>query len=230
MLGIIGAMEEEVNEILSLMKINDEFQECHYHFYKGYLGEKEAVVVQGGIGKVNAAISATLLLKNFDIDYVINIGSAGGLNLKENVGDVIISKEVVHHDVDLTAFGRPYGQIPDMPVYFKADQKLVSYAKEIFEKNGLTVYCGLIASGDQFVARKDQVEKIKEHFPEALCAEMEAATIAQVCTVFNKPFIITRGLSDIFDKGNSSIQFDQYLKEAAKSSARMCYDLAQKLV
>ena len=96
--------------------------------------------------------------------------------------------------------------------------------------NGLTVYSGLIVSGDQFVARKDQVDAIKEHFPDALCSEMEAATVAQVCTVFNKPFIIARGLSDIFDKGSSSIQFDQYLKEAAKSSAHMCYDLAQKLI
>mgnify|MGYP000083508924 FL=1 len=117
-----------------------------------------------------------------------------------------------------------------MPLYYEADVTLVSYAKEIFEHNGLTVYSGLIVSGDQFVARKDQVDAIKEHFPDALCSEMEAATVAQVCTVFNKPFIIVRGLSDIFDKGSSSIQFDQYLKEAAKSSARMCYDLAQKLV
>ena len=186
--------------------------------------------MQGGIGKVNAAISATLLLKNFDIDHVINVGSAGGLDLKENVGDVIISEKVVHHDVDVTAFGRPYGQIPDMPLYYEADPTLISYAKEIFEHNGLTVYSGLIVSGDQFIARKDQVDAIKEHFPDALCSEMEAATVAQVCTVFNKPFIIARGLSDIFDKGSSSIQFDQYLKEAAKSSAHMCYDLAQKLI
>ena len=117
-----------------------------------------------------------------------------------------------------------------MPLYYEADVTLVSYAKEIFEHNGLTVYSGLIVSGDQFVARKDQVDAIKEYFPDALCSEMEAATVAQVCTVFNKPFIIVRGLSDIFDKGGSSIQFDQYLKEVAKSSARMCYDLAQKLV
>ena len=230
MLGIIGAMEEEVNEILALMKVEKEYQECNYHFYEGFLGKKEVVVVQGGIGKVNAAISATLLLKNFDIDHVINVGSAGGLDLKENVGDVIISEKVVHHDVDVTAFGHPYGQIPDKPLYYEADPALISYAKEIFEHNGLTVYSGLIVSGDQFVARKDQVDAIKEHFPDALCSEMEAATVAQVCTVFNKPFIIARGLSDIFDKGSSSIQFDQYLKEAAKSSAHMCYDLAQKLI
>ena len=80
---------------------------------KVYQEKKEVVVVQGGIGKVNAAISVTLLLKNFDIDHVINVGSAGGLDLKENVGDVIISEKVAHHDVDVTAFGRPYGQVPD---------------------------------------------------------------------------------------------------------------------
>ena len=98
MLGIIGAMEEEVNEILALMKVEKEYQECNYHFYEGFLGKKEVVVVQGGIGKVNDAILATLLLKNFDIDHVINVGSAGGLDLKENVGDVIISEKVVHHE------------------------------------------------------------------------------------------------------------------------------------
>lgn len=103
MLGIIGAMEEEVNEILALMNVEKEYQECNYHFYEGLLGKKEVVVVQGGIGKVNAAISATLLLKNFDIDHVINIGSAGGLDLKENVGDVIISEKVseTHTGTDL---------------------------------------------------------------------------------------------------------------------------------
>ncbi len=176
--------------------------------------------MSGGISEVNAAISTTLLLKNLDIDHVINVGSAGGLDLKENVGNVIIGEKVAHHDVDVTVFGRPYGQIPDMPLYYEADVTLVSYEKEIFEHNGLTVYSSLIVSGDQFVARKDQVDAIKEHF-DALCSEMEAATVAQVCTVFNKPFIIVRGLSDIFDKGSSSIQFDQYLKEAVKSSARM---------
>ncbi len=229
MIGIIGAMQEEIHEIEKLMEVTEEKEEAGYRFFKGYLGCKEAVLVQGGIGKVNATISTTLLLKNYDIDHVINVGSAGGLKQDEEVGDIVISEKVVHHDVDVTAFGREYGQIPEMPVYFEADQMLVEKAKQILEKNGSRAYAGLIASGDQFVHTAGQVDSITSHFPEALCAEMEAASVAQVCFVFKKPFIITRGLSDIYNKGSNAIQFDEYLKKAAKMSAKMCYELAQAL-
>ncbi len=229
MLGIIGAMKEEVDEVVALMKVIDEKEDCGYHFYHGFLGNKETVVVQGGIGKVNATISTTILLKDYDIDHVINVGSAGGLNLEEEVGDVVIGERVSHHDFDLTSFGRAMGEVPDMPVSFLADPKMVQLAKEILEENGTHAYVGLIASGDQFVSTKKQVERIKKYFPDAMCAEMEAASIAQVCYVFKKPFIITRGLSDIFDKGENPIQFDTYLKKAAKTSAKMCYQLANKL-
>lgn len=106
MLGIIGAMPEEVNELLKLMDVEEEKEDSGYKFYKGKLGQKETVVVQGGIGKVNATISATLLVRDFDIDHVVNIGTAGGLSQEEEVGDIVISEKVVHHDFDLTGFGR----------------------------------------------------------------------------------------------------------------------------
>ncbi len=230
MLGIIGAMEEEVKELLDLMQVESTKEDANYKFYKGMLGNKETVVVQGGIGKVNATISATLLVRDFDIDHVINIGTAGGLKPNtEEVGDIVISEKVVHHDFDLTGFGRAYGEVPGFGVGFTADEKLVKLAKEVLDQDHVRAHVGLIASGDQFISKKEQVEPMLAHFPDALCAEMEAASIAQVCTVFKVPFIVTRGLSDIYNKGSNEVQFDEYLKKAAAVSAKMCYQLAQKL-
>lgn len=229
MLGIIGAMSEEVNELVKLMQVEEEKEDSGYKFYKGYLGKKETVVVQGGIGKVNATISATLLIRDFDIDHVINIGTAGGIRADEEVGDIVISRKIVHHDFDLTGFGRAYGEVPGFGVGFDADAKMIELCQKILKANHARAYTGLIASGDAFIHTKAQVEKILTHFPDAMCAEMEAASIAQVCTVFHKPFIITRGLSDIYNKGNNAIQFDEYLKKAAAVSASMCYSLAQSL-
>jgi len=229
MIGIIGAMKEETDALVALMNVEKETDVLTYHFYQGKLGQADAVVVQGGIGKVNAAISATTLLNDFDIDHLINIGTAGGLLEQENVGDIIVGKEVVHHDFDLLGFGRPYGQVPDLPFPFKADEEMVRLCEEALADINVPHHAGLIASGDQFVCRQEQVDAIMSHFPESMCCEMEAASIAQVATVFGVPFIITRGLSDIFGKGDNGIQFDDYIHQAAASSAKMCYELAQKL-
>jgi adenosylhomocysteine nucleosidase len=229
MIGIIGAMEEEVNAIKELMVVKQSRNIQGYDFIEGTLANKDIVLVQGGIGKVNATISTTLLILNFDIDFVINIGSAGGLKLEQNVGDVVISSKVVHHDVDVTGFGRKIGEVPGLPLYFEADEQLLNKVSEILKEKNISSYTGLIASGDQFICREDQVSMIKQNFPEAMCAEMEAASIAQTCYVFKKRFIITRSLSDVFNKGDSSIQFDEYLKKASQASANMCLELVKSI-
>ncbi|MCD8027544.1 MAG: 5'-methylthioadenosine/adenosylhomocysteine nucleosidase [Erysipelotrichaceae bacterium] len=225
MIGIIGAMKEEVAELLKLMDIKVEEKILDYTFYQGQMHNKDVVVVQGGIGKVNASVSATLLLTKFTIDCVINIGTAGGINDSQNVGDVIVSSSVVHHDVDVEGFGYEYGKIPGMPTFFEPDKQLLEKTKDILDKQNIHYHIGLIASGDQFVSRQDQVNHIKNYFPKAVCSEMEAASIAQVCYVFKTPFIITRSLSDIFNKGDSQVQFDTFVKKASAASAKMCYDL-----
>lgn len=229
MIGIIGAMEEEVSEILKFVDVKEKKNYQGYLFYEGIMNEHEVVLLQGGIGKVNASIATTLMMIHYDIDYVINIGSAGGLHMNQNVGDVVISNAVAHHDVDVTAFGRQLGEIPGMPCYFQPDQELLHKVEKILEKNHISSHVGLIVSGDQFVSQEHQVSLIQKHFPDAMCAEMEAASIAQVCYVFHKKFIITRSLSDVFHKGDNSIQFDEYLKKASQSSAQMCYELVSIL-
>lgn len=225
MIGIIGAMEEEVAEILKLMDVKQTNLLQDYTFHIGQMNHRDVVLLQGGIGKVNAAIATTLLLLNYDIDYVMNIGSAGGLHMNQNVGDVVISQKVAHHDVDVTAFGRQIGEIPGMPIYFETDMTMLNNVKKILDDHHISSHIGLIVSGDQFISQSKQVKTIQDKFPDAMCVEMEAAAIAQVCHVFNKKFLITRSLSDIFNKGDNSVQFDEYLKKASQVSAQMCYEL-----
>ena len=197
MIGIIGAMEEEVSEILKYVNLKDTKEIQGYKFHEGTIANNEVVLMQSGIGKVNSTLSTTLLFTNYNVEYVINVGSAGGLDLTQNVGDIVISDAVAHHDVDVTAFGRAWGEVPGMPATFTPDEYLCLKVKEIIENNQYTCHTGLIVSGDQFISQKEQVETIQKHFPTAMCAEMEAASIAQVCHVFNKKFIILR--SDLED-------------------------------
>lgn len=229
MIGIIGAMEEEVTALLNLSELLETNVYQGYTFYLCKLANKNVTIVQGGIGKVNAAVSTTLLIDKYNVDLIINIGSAGGLHLSQEVGDVVVSTDVAHHDVDVTAFGRKIGEVPGMPATFKANEELLIKVSEILQSNDMTCHKGLIVSGDQFISRKEQVDMILKNFPEAMCAEMEAASIAQVCHVYNKDFIITRSLSDIFNKGENTIQFDEYLKKASVASAKMCYELVSSL-
>ena len=229
MIGIIGAMEEEVKALLDKTEDIHENKILDCVFYEGKIDNKQVVILQGGIGKVNSAICVTLLLTNYDIEYVINIGSAGGLKDYQNVGDVVISTGVLHHDVDVTAFGRQRGEVPGMPCVFQPDAVALKQVEDILKDSKQPYHLGLIVSGDQFICREDQVLQILDFFPDAVCAEMEAASIAQVCHVFDIPFIITRSLSDIYRKGENHIQFDEYLKHASQSSAKMCYRLVSTL-
>lgn len=226
MIGIIGAMEEEVAAIKEYMDIIDTKSILDCIFYQGIIENKEVVLLQGGIGKVNAAICTTLLLTNYQIDMVINIGSAGGLCLEQEVGNIVISNEVCQYDFDITAFpNRVLGEVPGLPPRIKANEDLIKKAKAILEKLDLNYEIGLIVSGDKFVADSKTADYIKNNFKNAKCCEMEAAAIGQTCYKFKTKFIIARSLSDIFGKGNSTVQFDEYLKKAAKASAMMCVSL-----
>lgn len=219
MIGIIGAMDQEVD---ALKKHLNNIYEDHIHghvFYRGSYNDKEIVLVLSGIGKVNAAITTTLLITNYSIDYLINIGSAGGLRTNQSVGDVIVSTGVCYHDFDLTAFSRPMGQVPELPNIILGDEKLLAKAVNILDNTDKIYHMGLIVSGDQFISQEQQVLNIKKHFPDALGSEMEAASIGHTAYKLNTPFLIIRSLSDVFGNKESNIQFDQYLELASKQSA-----------
>jgi adenosylhomocysteine nucleosidase len=169
---------------------------------------------------VAAAVGTTLLLQIAKPEMVINTGSAGGLNSKLNVGDIVISSEVRHHDADVTAFGYEKGQLPANPAAFIADRELIELAISEVEKNGLNAVAGLICSGDQFINGAENLARIRADFPTVAAVEMEAAAIAQVCHAFDLPFVVVRAISDVADK-ESHLSFDEFLPLAAKQSSKI---------
>ncbi|MCG3089197.1 5'-methylthioadenosine/S-adenosylhomocysteine nucleosidase [Sporosarcina cyprini] len=228
-IAIIGAMEQEVEILREAMTSKTSAAVANCEFIEGKLDGKDVVLVKSGIGKVNAAIATTLLIQLHQPDVVINTGSAGGFSETLDVGSVVISDEVRHHDVDATAFGYEIGQVPGMPAAFMSDEKLAAIAKEaVVEVGGHTYAIGLIASGDVFMSDPARVEQVREAFPSMIAAEMEAAAVAQVCHQFNMPFVVIRALSDIAGK-ESSISFDEFLPTAAKHSSEIVRKAISKL-
>ena len=229
LIGIIGAMEPEV--ALLRQQINDvsSTELGGYTFYSGKLANMQVVLVQSGIGKVASALATALLIQQFKPDAIINTGSAGGFDPELEVGDVVISTEVRHHDVDVTAFGYEIGQVPQMPAAFSAHPALVQAAEQSIQALG---YCktkkGLIATGDSFICDPARIAVIRQQFPTMLAVEMEGAAIAQVCHMLNTPFVVIRSLSDIAGK-ESPQSFEAYLDVASKHSSAMVLELLQRL-
>lgn len=228
-IGIIGAMDEEVELLKASLQNREDHEIAGYLLFTGKLHNKDIVLLKSGIGKVNAAIGTTILLQMFKPDCVINTGSAGGFDPALNVGDIVISSEVRHHDVDLTVFGYEYGQVPQQPPFFTPDETLAAIAERcIARMEGMKTVRGLIATGDQFMNDPERVERKRGLFPEMKAVEMEAAAIAQTCQQFSTPFIVIRALSDIAGK-ESGVSFDQFLVTAAKHSAEMIIAMIDEL-
>ncbi|MGE6259493.1 5'-methylthioadenosine/S-adenosylhomocysteine nucleosidase [Heyndrickxia sporothermodurans] len=228
-IAIIGAMEEEV----TILRENIENRKVEiiagYEFTTGKMNNKEVILLRSGIGKVNAAMSTAILIHQFKPDVVINTGSAGGFNPALKVGDLVISTEVRHHDVDVTIFGYEYGQVPQMPPAFIADEKLIAAAEEGAKHiEGIKIEKGLVATGDSFMNDLERVKFVRDKFPQLQAAEMEAAAIAQVAHQFNVPFVIIRSLSDIAGI-ESNISFDQFLETAALNSANLVMNIVKQL-
>ncbi|TVP85407.1 MAG: 5'-methylthioadenosine/S-adenosylhomocysteine nucleosidase [Alkalicoccus sp.] len=219
-IGIIGAMEEEVELLKSELKNVSETVIAGCEFYEGTLHGLDVIVGKSGIGKVNAAVSTTLLNQLFYPDYIINTGSAGGFYKSLNVGDIVVSSEVRYNDVDATVFGYEYGQVPRMPAFYEPDEFLVGVAKECAGEVGINSAEGLIISGDSFVSSVEQEILIRSRFENAYASEMEAGAIAQVCYQFQCPFVIIRSLSDIAGQ-DAKISYDEFLETASVNSAKM---------
>jgi adenosylhomocysteine nucleosidase len=224
MIAIIGAMDEEVAAIKKEINQLKENVIANIRFFEGTIHQKAVVLLQSGIGKVNASVSTTILFEHYPIEYVINIGTAGGIKQDCEVLDLVISTQVAYHDVNVTAFNYEWGQVPQLPLYFKSDSSLIDKAIPLLENDGVSYHLGLIVSGDQFIQNETQTHAIKAHFNEAVAVEMEAAAIAHVCHLYQKPFIIMRSLSDIAGKA-SNVSFDEYLEQASIQSSRLVKQL-----
>ncbi len=228
-IAIIGAMEEEVALLRNRIHIQKQEVIANCEFTIGSFHDTEIILLKSGIGKVNAAMSTAILLERYAPDVVINTGSAGGYNPQLRVGDLVIFNEVVHHDVDVTIFGYEYGQVPQLPGTFKADERLITIATRVATKiEGIQAVQGLIATGDSFMGIRERVEFVREKFPDLQAVEMEGAAIAQVAYQFAKPFVIIRSLSDIAGQ-ESHLSFNQFLEKAAVHSAQLVLDFVKEL-
>ena len=228
-IGVIGAMEEEVEMLRASLEDPAAEVIANSEFTTGTYNGQEIVLLKSGIGKVNAAMSTTILLQHFTLDMVINTGSAGGFDQELEVGAIVISDEVRHHDVDVTAFGYEMGQVPQLPAAFRSDAALMELAEKAVEELGEHAYAvGLIATGDSFMNDPVRVETVRSQFPGMKAAEMEAAAVAQVCHQFEVPFVVIRALSDIAGK-ESDISFDEFLPQAARHSTDIVLNVIERL-
>ncbi len=229
-IGIIGAMEQEVALLRAQMNDVETLSLAGCEFYRGTLAGQNVVLTRSGIGKVAAAVATTLLLDRFAPDCVINTGSAGGFDPELHIGDVVISSEVRHHDVDVTGFGYEIGQVPRLPAGFTADEQLKAIARAAISELPASIQCkeGLICTGDQFMCDPVRIAKARHDFPTMAAVEMEGAAIAQVCHQFGTPFVVTRSLSDIAGK-ESPTSFDEYLEIASKNSSAMVVAMLKRM-
>jgi adenosylhomocysteine nucleosidase len=217
-IGIIGAMDEELELLLKEMNILRKECKANREFNFGEIFSKEVVIVRCGIGKVNAAICTQILIDDFSVEKVINVGIAGGIGKDVLPGDIVIGENLVQHDMDTSAFGYKIGQVPGIDTYdFKCDDTLIELAKkacESFEVNNY--FQGRIVSGDQFIANIDKINWLNENF-NALACEMEGASIAQVCCLNKVPFVVIRSISDNANNG-AHMDYEKFMPIAIKNS------------
>ena len=213
MLGIIGAMDEEVAKLKEHMTDVAVTTKASMDFYHGKLNGKEVVIVRSGIGKVNAAICTQILVDDYKVSAVINTGIAGSLRNEINIGDIVLSTDALEHDMEATAFGYPVGQIPRMDTLaFEADKNLIALAEKCCAKVNpdIQTFTGRVVTGDQFIASKEKKEWLIETF-DGYCTEMEGAAIAHCAYLNNVPFLVIRAISD---KADDSAQMDYPTFEA----------------
>lgn len=221
--GIIGAMELEIDQLKLVLKNSKETKIGRFSFFEGRIHQVDVVILLSGIGKVSAAVSTTLLIEHFSPDMIINTGTAGGLG-NAKVHDLILATEVRHHDVDVTAFGYQMGQQAQMPAAYLPDEKTTALAAKIAEKHSNQLHLGLVVSGDSFIHDPQRMQQIETLFPTAKAVEMEAAAIAQTCYLLNVPFIMLRAISDKAGEGNAT-SYEQFVNEAGLLSASINIEL-----
>lgn len=229
-IGIIGAMDEEIEILKGLMEIDDEVNIAGMIFYTGKLQNKNVILVRSGIGKVNAAVCTQVLASNFKVSHIINSGVGGAIHDDLNVGDIVISSDVIEHDFDATGFGHKLGEIPRMDTYiFEADKDLIDIAFKASENETVKhkTMIGRILSGDEFVACPNKKDFLWRNF-EGYCTEMEGAAIGHTSYLNSIPFVIIRAISDKAD-GTAHTNFNEFVLEAAKNSSNIVKNIIEHI-
>lgn len=230
-IGIIAAENEEMLAIKNIMENISEENIFNLKFYIGKIHNRECILVECGVGKVNAARTTQILIDNFSIDYIINVGSAGSITPELNVEDIVIGKELIQYDFDITQIGNyEKGEICDVGKYFYSDRKLINLCEQTISEmkdRSFKIKIGRIGSADIFFANPEKAKLVREEFGME-CLEMEGAAIGQVCFLDKIPFLVIRGISDT-PNGNNKIDFHTYLKVASKRAAEILENLISKI-
>lgn len=227
MLGIIGAMDEEVLEIKQALTDVSVETAAGMEFYCGKVNNKEVVVVRSGIGKVNAAVCSQILVDKFGVDAIVNTGIAGSLRAEINIGDIVLSSDSVQHDMDATGFGYVPGQIPRMDTFaFPADERLLNLARECCSRVNpdIQTFVGRVVSGDQFISDKKKKQWLIDKF-DGSCTEMEGAAIAQVCYLNQIGCLIIRAISDKADD-SANMDYQEFEAKAIEHSVKLLLAMA----
>lgn len=230
MLGIIGAMAEEVEQLKQEMECPEIVSVAGMDFYKGRIGEKDVIVVRSGVGKVNGAVCVQILADRFGVNGIVNTGIAGSLKAEINIGDLVLATDAVQHDVDATQFGYQPGQIPQMNVFaFEADKNLRALAAECCKRVNpdIGVHEGRVLTGDQFVSSREKKKWLVQSFAGA-CTEMEGAAIAQAAYLNQIPFLIVRAISDKADD-SAQMDYEEFEKMAIVHSVNLTRALIEAL-
>ena len=229
-IGIIGAMDIEVDALKEQMTGVTRVNKASMEFYQGKLNGKDVVVVRSGIGKVNAAVCTQILADVFEVEAVINTGIAGSLRNEINIGDIVVSTDALQHDMDAVEFGYPKGQIPGMKVFsFVANAALRDTAVRVCQKVNpdIQVFEGRIVSGDQFVARAEVKNEIIKEFA-GYCTEMEGASIAQAAYLNGIPFVVVRAISDKADN-SATMDYPTFERQAAQHCVNLVGEMLREL-
>lgn len=213
-IGIIFAMQEEINALKKEVKIIREKQIYNCTFYEAVLNNQTLILVESGIGKVNAARCCQMLIDYYKVDYIFNIGVAGSTTAKVKIGDIVVGEKLVQHDFDISAFNHEKGYIPKIGTYISASQELLNIA--IKSKKEEKIHQGVIASGDIFCTDYNKCKEIYNNY-KALCVEMEGASVMQVATLDNIPALVIRSISDSPQQGNNTKDHEDFLNEMASA-------------
>ena len=218
-IGVLTAMTSEFEQLASLLAGAHKHAEGGFSYLVGTLGANEIVLLQCGIGKVNAAVGTAELVRTFAPDAVVSTGVAGGIDACLGVMDVVVSSSIVYHDV-WCGMGCEYGQIQGMPAIFAAGERLwkTAFSLNDVEGNNTKIHAGLICTGDQFITNRDELDKIKTNFPAGLAVDMESAAIAQVCYIYGVPFVSFRIISDTPGVDKHIEQYENFWGEMADRS------------
>ena len=214
-IGIITAMSSEQQQLVNLLSNPCEHAEGPFHYIEGGIGANTIILMQSGIGKVNAAAGTVELIRNFQPDCVISTGVAGGIDSCLDVMDVVVSQSTVYHDV-WCGEGNEYGQVQGLPATFKGNETLLTTALSL--NTATKIHGGLICTGDKFITDRSELDVIKKNFPEGLAVDMESGAIAQTCYLYHTPFISFRIISDTPGAENHMEQYQNFWGEMASRS------------